>query len=223
MKLPPRLKKTERTPRRRLLANAVGSTSAVGSMLLDLVSHIPESKEPASAHPAARSRRIAQSAARRAAAISGALSLPPGPIGFSTILPDLLAIWRVQQKMVADIAAVFGQEAFLGRETMIYCLFKHGGAALLRDLVVRAGERVIIRRAALSVVRQALEKAGVRVTQQVVEKSLSRWLPLVGALGMGAYAYYDTMQVAASAIDLFSKELMLEPEKGVGEPPLLPA
>jgi hypothetical protein len=31
-------------------------------------------------------------------------------------------------------------------------------------------------------------------------------LPVIGALGVGAYAYYDTGQVARTAIDLFGAE-----------------
>ncbi|MEW5296878.1 MAG: hypothetical protein WDW36_000125 [Sanguina aurantia] len=35
------------------------------------------------------------------------------------------------------------------------------------------------------------------------EQFISRWLPVVGALGVGAYAYHDTGQVAKTAIALF--------------------
>ena len=31
-------------------------------------------------------------------------------------------------------------------------------------------------------------------------------MPVIGALGVGAYAYYDTGQVARTAIDLFGAE-----------------
>jgi hypothetical protein len=32
-------------------------------------------------------------------------------------------------------------------------------------------------------------------------------VPVVGALGVGAYAYYDTGQVAATAMALFSRDI----------------
>jgi len=115
--------------------------------------------------------------------------------------------------MVAGIAATYGQSAFLRKETMIYCLFKHGGAALMRDLVVRVGERYLIRRTAVRAIQQILQKIGVRVTQRVIGKSISRWIPIIGALGVGAYAYCDTTKVAATAIELFSKEIDLEDTK----------
>jgi hypothetical protein len=36
-------------------------------------------------------------------------------------------------------------------------------------------------------------------------------LPVVGALGVAGYAYYDTAQVAATAISLFEKDVAREP------------
>jgi hypothetical protein len=33
----------------------------------------------------------------------------------------------------------------------------------------------------------------------------ARFFPLLGAVGVGGYAYYDTTKVAASAIELFSQ------------------
>jgi hypothetical protein len=190
-------------------ASSAKDSNAVTKALLTLMSHIPDSEELATADPQKRAQFIARTTAVKAAGISGALSLPPGPLGLATLLPDLLAIWRLQQAMVADIAAVYGKSAFLKKETMLYCLFKHGGAALMRDLVVRAGERYLIHQTALKTIQQILQKVGVRVTQKVIGKSIARWVPVLGALGVGAYAYYDTTQVAATAIELFSKDLEL--------------
>jgi len=195
------------------ITTSPSDSGVITKALMELVSRIPSSDEPESDDPKERAKSIASSAAMKAAGISGALALPPGPFGMATILPDLLAIWRLQQSMVADIAATFGKSAYLKKETMVYCLFKHGGAALMKDIVIRVGERYLIRRTALRAMQQILQKVGIRVTQRVIGKSISRWIPIVGALGVGAYAYYDTTQVAATAIELFSKDLKLEDEK----------
>lgn len=188
--------------------------TALTEALAELVAHIPRSQESVQEEPKEKALGIARAAALRAAGISGTLALPPGPLGLATILPDLVAIWRVQQGMVADIAAIYGKSSILKEEAMIYCLFRHGGAALMRDLVARAGERFIVRRGAASAIQTILQKVGLRVSQRLVSKSLSRFIPIVGALGVGAYAYYDTTQVAATAIELFSKEIELLPLPG---------
>jgi hypothetical protein len=177
------------------------------------LSKIPETTELESATPEERAREIARNAAIKAALLAGGLALPPGPLGYLTILPDLVAIWKIQAQMVADIAGAFGKKAYLGREQMLYCLFRHAAAQAMRDIVVRVGERILIRRPALRVVQQVLRRIGVRITQRLAGGAIARWLPIVGALGVGAYAYYDTGQVAETAIDLFRREIELEPPK----------
>jgi hypothetical protein len=51
--------------------------------------------------------------------------MAPGQLGLLTVLPDLVAMWRIQSQLVSDIAAVYGKTANLGREHMLWCLFKH--------------------------------------------------------------------------------------------------
>jgi hypothetical protein len=195
------------------ITSSVSDSNAVSRTLLAIVSRIPASGEPTSPSPKVRARAIASSAAMRAAGVSGAMALPPGPFGLATILPDLFAIWHLQQSMVADIAAAFGKSAFLQKEAMTHCLFKHGSAAVVRDIVTRVGERYLICQTTLKAIQQMLQKVGVRITQRVIEKGISRWIPILGALAVGAYAYYDTAQVAATAIELFSKDIELEDTK----------
>ena len=116
--------------------------------------------------------------------------------------------------MVADIAALNGKTATLTREQMLYCLFKHSAAQAVRDLVVRMGERVLVKRASLRVMQLVAQKVGVKLTQRAIGTGLSRWLPIIGALGVGAYAYYDTAQVARTAIELFEREIDLDESAG---------
>src|SRR6267142_2491407 len=125
------------------------------------LSQIPDTDEPEGRSPEERARVIARNAAIKAAVASGALALPPGPLGYVTIIPELVAIWKIQAQMVADIAGTFGKTAHLSREQMMFCLFLHAAAQAVRDI----------------------------------------------AVGVGAYAYYDTGQVANTAIDLFRREI----------------
>jgi hypothetical protein len=186
----------------------------VSEALHALVSQVPSSFEAPSAHPLGRSRLLGKTAAFKAAALSGSFTLPPGPFGMATVLPDLLAVWRIQQQLVADIASTFGKTDALTPETMVICLFKHGGAALTRPLFAREGHEVVVQRITHRTLLQLLEKIAVRLTQRIAAKSLSRWLPVVGAIGAGAYSYYDTTQVAANTISLFSQELKIVPPPG---------
>ena len=182
----------------------------VGDTILNLVLQIPASSESPVEQAPGRARAIGRTAARQASLMAGSLALPPGFLGWLTILPELVGVWKLQAQMVADIAAVYGKSASLGREQMIYCLFKHVSAQLFRDVVVRVGERFVIQRASLAFIQSAARTLGVKVTQKIIGKGVSRFVPLIGAVGVGAYAYFDTTQVAKTAIDLFSKEITLD-------------
>jgi hypothetical protein len=197
----------------------------VSQALHTLVSQIPASLEAPGENPGERVKALAKMAALKAAAISGSFTLPPGPLGMATVLPDLLAVWRIQQQLVADIAGAFGKTSALTAETMVICLFKHGGAALTKPLFARNRQEVVVQRIANRTLLQLLEKIAVRVAQRIAAKSVSRWLPVIGALGAGAYAYYDTTHVAANAIDLFSQNLRIgdEPESNITKSAAKPA
>jgi hypothetical protein len=181
-------------------------TKALAQAILDIVSAVPASSEPKNPLPLERARTIQTAAALKTAAVSGALALPPGPLGIAAIVPDLIAVWRIQAQMVADIAGAFGKTGTLAQEHMIYCLFRHAAAQVVRDLVVRVGERFVFRVATLPVLRATAQKLGVKVSQRVLAKSAARWIPVLGSLGVAGYAYYDTAQVGATAVELFQKD-----------------
>lgn len=184
----------------------------IAEAILDFVSEVPDSHVDNSPEPAAAAHRLAGQAAQRAALTAGSLALPPGPLGWLTLLPELVAIWKIQAQMVSDIAAAYGRHAGLGREQMLWCLFRHTAAQAFRDLVVRMGDRLIFRRMSYTVLERVAKQIGLKLTRRTLGKGVSRWLPVIGALGVGAYAYYDTQQVAATAIALFEGEAALEDE-----------
>ena len=166
----------------------------------NVVTGMPESRERSVENPDAAARKLARKAATRAAALSGALALPPGVFGMLTVLPDLVAIWRIQAQLVADIAGLYGKDLQLTRTHMLYCLFRHAASQLTRDFAVRAGERFVIRQLSGGALRSALTTVGISVTQRVASTAASRWLPVVGAAAVAGYAYFDTLQVAKTAV-----------------------
>jgi len=182
----------------------------ISEEILRLVASIPDSNEDVSDVPLKRVNDIAIAASIKTSTASGALAIPPGPLGMLTIIPDLLVVWKIQSQMIVDIAAVYGKKAELNKEVMIYCLFKHAASQAVRDIVVRAGERFLIKKTSLSAVQSILQKVGMKVTQRVAGMSIARWLPIVGAIGVGAYAYFDTKGVAKSAIELFSRDIIFD-------------
>ena len=184
--------------------------SRVTRAILDFVSEVPASKVGDSADPATAAHQLASRAAQRAALTAGSLALPPGPLGWLILLPELIAIWRIQAQMVSDIAAAYGRHATLGREQMLWCLFRHTAAQAFRDLVVQVGDRLVFRRMSHGVVQRVAKQVGSKLSRRAIGEGVSRWLPVIGALGVGAYAYVDTTQVARTAITLFSGDTVIE-------------
>jgi hypothetical protein len=163
-----------------------------------VIADVPPPRTHRVSDAARATEKIVREAAQKAAVLSGSLALPPGPIGMLTVLPDLYLIWKVQRQMVADIFALHGREAELTRSHMIYCLFRHMASQVARDVVVRAGQRVIVQQLSAGAIGAVLRHVGVSVTKRVAGTAASRWVPIAGAAAVGAYAYWDTMQVAKS-------------------------
>ena len=177
--------------------------SRISRHLLDLLGKVPKTDEKRADNAEVRVRALSAAASNKAALAAGTLALPPGPLGWLTIVPELVAIWRIQAQLVADISGVYGVSARLNREQMMYCLFRHAAAQAVRDLVVQVGGRLIAQDVPMRVIERVTKAIGLRVTKRVVGGGISRWLPVIGAVGVSVYAWYDTRQVARTAIRLF--------------------
>jgi hypothetical protein len=191
------------------LAGHSGLGNRVTEAILKLISTVPKSSEHESITPEIRARLLARTAARASAGISGGAALVPGPLGILSLLPDIVGVWRVQAQMVSDIAATYGKTATLTKEHMVYCLFKHTASQLLRDVVMRSGERFLVRPVSLRMMQSLAAKISIKVGQRAIGKTVARYAPVIGAIGVGGYAYYDTKGVAKTAIELFSKEVVV--------------
>jgi hypothetical protein len=207
---------TKRAPKE-IFARRMADTSGLIDRLLNLVGTIPTPREGRHEQPQLRSRVLARRAALKAASAAGTLALPPGPLGWLTIAPELYAVWRIQAQLVADIAGVHGKPELLSREQMLYCLFGHTAASSVSDLVIRVGERYVVRRQPLAALYAIGNKVALRVVQRSAGRVASRWIPALGALGVAGYVYADTGHVATASIELFAADLMIADEAPADE------
>lgn len=178
---------------------------AVTGVIEQVIADVPSPRAHAATHPDAAAQRIARDAAKRAALVSGSLALPPGPLGLLTVLPDLYLIWKTQRQMVADIFGVYGRTAELTRTHMLYCLFRHAASQVLRDVVVRSGQRYVVQKLGTRTLSALASRVGFSVSKRVAGSAATRWIPLAGAAAVSAYAYWDTLQVAKTAQRLLAQ------------------
>ncbi len=97
--------------------------------------------------------------------------------------------------MVKDIAEIFNKQVTSTRKQMLYCLFKHTTGQGARDAIIKIGAHMVIKKIEIS------------TRKHIAKKAIARCIPLVGAVGVGAYAYYDTARVGKTAIELFSSNI----------------
>ena len=180
------------------------STRTVEGTIERVITSIPAPRTRPAQHPEREAQEIARKSAKRAAMLSGSLALPPGPLGLLTVLPDLYLIWQTQRQMVADIFELYGRTAELTRSHMLYCLFRHAASHVVRDVVVRGGQRLIVRQLSSTALSNMLGGVGKSVARRMTGTATGRWIPLLGAAAVGGYAYWDTLQVAKTAQRLLS-------------------
>ena len=187
------------------------------NIIFDLITEIPDSLHNPTNTPEDRVKLLIQQASLKAATVSATLSIPAGFTGILTAIPDIAAIWRIQAQLVADVAATYGKLALLSREAMVWCLFRHSAASLLRDLAVRTGSRIVVQKLSTTALKKLVEKVGIKISSTFLSKSLLRAIPAIGAIGNGAYAYYDTTEVGKTAAAYF-KALADQDEQESSEP-----
>lgn len=160
--------------------------------------------------PTEIAKELAQSAAIKTAAISAGLSLPTGVFSIFTILPELFMVYRIQGHLIKDIASLYGKEALVTKELLIYCMFKQTSLHLVERLLEDAGTKIFIRPATIRFVESLLEKLGMNLSKKLIRTQLLKWLPLLGAALTGGLTYLDTKYVAATASGLFAKEILID-------------
>jgi uncharacterized protein (DUF697 family) len=152
--------------------------------------------------------QLVQNASFKTGLASATCSLPPGPFGILTILPELLVIYRIQGQLIKDIAAIYGKDVHVTRELLLYCMFKHGGAQVFRKIIQETSLKILIRPTTVRAFQSVMERLGLMISKTIIRKQFARWIPLGGAVFTGTFAYFDTKKVGSTAVELFSKEIV---------------
>ena len=173
------------------------------SVVFNLITDIPDSLLCPNRDPDARADILFKQAALKAAAVSTSLSIPAGFTGVLTSIPDIAAVWRIQAQLVSDIACTYGKFSMLSREAMVWCLFRHSAASLLRDVAVRTGSRIVVQKLSLAALQKLLQRIGVKISTNFLGRIALRAIPAIGAVGNGAYTYFDTNEVGKTAKSYF--------------------
>lgn len=88
------------------------------------------------------------------------------------------------------------------------------------SLLLVQGGKLLVRRASLRVMQKVIAMLGGQITQRVLKSMIGKWIPVVGALAMGAWARFTTKQLGEQAASMLS--LTIVDAGAVDDPPQLP-
>lgn len=150
--------------------------------------------------------------AHKNAMISGGATLIPGPLGMVATLPELVLVIRNQIAMIYDIGMAYGQERVLQRELLAGIFISALGTSSATLLTMHGG-KILVKRASLRVFQKVIALLAGKVTQQLLKSMISKWLPVVGAAAMAAWANYATRRIGKQALTIFDQPIEYEVEE----------
>lgn len=157
-------------------------------------------------------------AANTNAVVAAAANLIPGPLGMVAAVPEILVVLRNQTEMIYDIGVAYGQERFMRAELVVGLLTNAVGGSTT-SLVMVQGGKLLVRRASLRVMQKVIAMLGGQITQRVLKSMIGKWLPVVGAAAMAAWARYTTKQLGEQAASMLA--LTIVDAGSADEPPQL--
>jgi hypothetical protein len=152
-----------------------------------------------------------EEAGRKAFKISTALGLIPGPIGFVSILPEVVALTKLQINLIYRIARHYDRAEEVDKEIVLLILANVLGVAGGEALIRKAGSALVMRSANTRVVKALARKVGTHIIDTAAEKAIGRWIPFLTAPLFGYFSRSLTRKIGVEAKRLLSSgQLMVD-------------
>lgn len=146
------------------------------------------------------------------ALIAGGSSLIPGPLGMVAAIPEIILILKNQMTLCYDIGVAQGKESKITKEVLLHVFLSSFGMAGI-GLAVMHGSKLLVKRASLRVLQKIIHILGGKITQKLLKSLVSKWLPIVGAAAMAAWAKFETDRIGQLASETFAKDLVTSEEE----------
>src|SRR5688572_28348222 len=139
-------------------------------------------------------------------AISGSMSLIPGPFGLLSVVPELALITNNQISMIYDSGLAFGKEKQLTKDLLLGVTISAMGSSA-GGLLVMHGSKVVVKKSSVKVFQLVVKILAGKVTQKVAKSALGKFVPIFGAAALATWSAYTTKMIGKKAIEIFSKEI----------------
>jgi uncharacterized protein (DUF697 family) len=142
--------------------------------------------------------------------VSTAAGIPPGPLGMTTIVPELITITKIQINLVYRIAKFYNKEQLVTPTIILHILATALGIVLGRNLLRKMGTRFIVKALSLQVIKTMAQKLGITIGTRLLAKIGARWIPIVTAPIFGAFSKGQTKRVGIASNEIFSSDIEFE-------------
>lgn len=147
----------------------------------------------------------------KAFGVSTLAGLAPGPIGMATILPELVAVTKLQITLIYAIAKYYNKQNQFNSTTVLIIFANETGIAL-KGTIQKVGAKMIIKVLTSSFVQAIASKIGFKIIKRVVAKAVGRWMPVVMAPIFGMFSKTMTEKIGQEAISLFQSDFIIQPD-----------
>ena len=144
-------------------------------------------------------QEMIESAAKRAFKVSTALGLIPGPVGLMAILPEVVAVTKIQINLIHRIARYHEKSEKVSPEMVLLILGNVFGVAAGAVLTRKAGTTLVIRSVNSRLMRRVARRIGNRMVDAIAEKAIGRWIPIATAPVFGYLSKSLTRRVGNEA------------------------
>ena len=126
---------------------------------------------------------IIKSYSNQNALIAGSANLVPGPWGMLVTVPEVITIIRNQIQMIYDLGVAHGKESSLNASLLLGIFSTVLGGSTISLVSVKGGQ-LLVKKASVRVIQKIIWRLGGTISQKVLKRFISKWLPIVGAGAM---------------------------------------
>lgn len=151
-----------------------------------------------------------RTASRQAFAISTCAGLVPGLLGFFTILPELVAVTKLQINLIYKLAKYYGKAHRLNA-SIIFSIFATAlGVGEHRICMREVGPRVVVKALSSQMLRKMAPQIGANVSTRIARRHFARWFPILTAPAFGYFSMAMTEKIAYVADEIFLPDMDIE-------------
>ena len=155
-------------------------------------------------------QKMIRKASRAAFLISTGAGIPTGPIGLATIIPEGVALIKLQINLIFKVATFYEQEAKVNKTTILTVLGVAMGVVLKHALINKVGTRIIVKSLSAEGTKRITRGIGEKFATGLLKRGVGRWIPLMLAPVFGYFSLSMTRKVGREAESLFSHELEVD-------------